>query len=354
MHAIQRPVLFVRLAWPASWLAAFGAAALLFSTAEPVLGATRIRLATLAPEGSVYHKSLLTLRDEWRRISNNQVNLLIFSGGKLGGEADVVRQMGLGSVQAAMITTVGLAAIEPAVDGLQNIPMGFRDYAEVDYVAERLQPMLERQFEAKGFVVLGWSDAGWVRFFSKQPVTVPDDLKRLKMFSWAGSPETVAVYRSAGFTAVALETADIVPGLETGLIEAVPCPPVFALKSQIDRRAPYMLELNWAPLVGALVIRKATWDALPAAWRGPMLQAARAVADDIKQAGRRESEESVTAMSARGLRVIRPSPEVIDVWRQEAEAVYPRIRGRVVQAEVFDRSLELLKEYRAANPGPNR
>jgi len=349
-HSKDRPP---QRSWPASWLRALGAAVLLFSIVEPAFGATRIRLATLAPDGSVYHKSLLGLRDEWRRISRNAVNLTVFSGGKLGGEADVVQQMGLGSVQAAMITTIGLAAIEPAVEGLQSIPMGFRSFAEVDYVGERLQPMLEQRLEAKGYVVLGWSDAGWIHFFSKQPVTVPDDLKRLKMFAWAGNPGTVAVYRSRGFTAVPLETADIVPGLETGLIEVVPCPPVFALKSQIDRRAPYMLEVNWAPLVGALVIRKATWEALPASLRAPMLKAAQAAASDIKQAGRRESQESVQAMIARGLQVNRPTPETIELWRREAQEAYPLIRGRVVQAEVFDRALELLEEYRAANPGPN-
>jgi TRAP-type transport system periplasmic protein len=353
MHPSQSHTGSGHRAWTLSWLAPLCAVALLLSTAEPAFGATRIRLATLAPEGSVYHKSLLVLRDEWRRISQNKVNLTVFSGGKLGGEADVVQQMGLGSVQAAMITTVGLAAIEPAVEGLQSIPMGFRDFDEVDYVGKRLQPMLEERLAAKGYIVLGWSDAGWIHFFSKQPVTVPDDLKRLKMFAWAGNTETVAVYRSRGFTAVPLETADIVPGLETGLIEVVPCPPVFALKSQIDRRAPYMIEINWAPMVGALVIRKATWDALPASLRGPMLKAAQSVASDIKQAGRSESEESVKAMIARGLQVTRPTPEVIALWRREAEAAYPLIRGRVVHGEVFDRALQLLEEFRAAKPIAN-
>jgi TRAP-type C4-dicarboxylate transport system substrate-binding protein len=312
--------------------------------------ATRIRLATLAPSGSVYHKSLLTLREQWRSLSNRQVDLLVYADGKLGGEAEVVRLMGLNSIQAAMLTVVGLSEIDEGVEGLQSIPMGFRDFAEVDHVGQKLQPLLEQRLAAKGYVVLGWSDAGWIRFFTKKPVVYPNDLKPLKLFSWAGNPEVVSIYRSAGFTATALETADIVPGLETGLIEAVPCPPVFALKTQIDRRAPHMLEINWAPLVGAIVVNQKTWNSLPAELRQPLLQAARDTVKQIRAAGRKESDESVKAMVQRGLQVTRLDAEVVQEWRALAEQTYPKIRGKVVPAEVFDQTIRILQEYRDSQP----
>jgi TRAP-type C4-dicarboxylate transport system substrate-binding protein len=309
--------------------------------------AFKLKLATLVPTGSIYHKSLLSLREEWRKLSKGSVDVVIYADGKLGGEAQVVRLMGLNSVQAAMVTAVGLAEIEPAVDGLQSIPMGFRGYEEIDYVGEKLQPMLEERMARKGYVVLGWSDAGWARFFSTKPVHTPDDLRKLKLFSWAGRQEQVDIYRSSGFNAVPLETADIVTSLETGLIEAVPTPPVFALASQMDRRARYMLELDWAPLVGALIVRKASWEKIPAEYRDPMLQAARSIVRDIKAQGRNESVEAVKAMEARGLKVTRPSPEALEQWRSAAEAAYPKIRGRIVPADIFDETMRLLKDYRA-------
>jgi TRAP-type C4-dicarboxylate transport system substrate-binding protein len=39
----------------------------------------------------------------------------------------------------------------------------------VDYVREKMRPAMEKKFLDKGFVVLAWGDAGWVRFFSKEP-----------------------------------------------------------------------------------------------------------------------------------------------------------------------------------------
>jgi TRAP-type C4-dicarboxylate transport system substrate-binding protein len=291
------------------------------------------------------------MREAWRKASNGQVDVVVYADGKLGGEADTVSLMGLNSIQAAMLTTIGLSEIEKAVAGLQSIPMGFDDFAEVDYVGEKLQPMLEERLAKKGFVVLFWSDAGWVRFFSKKPVLFPDDLRKQKLFNWAGNPEELQIYKSAGFTAVPLETADILPSLQTGLIEAAPAPPVFALAGQIDTRAPHMLEINWAPLVGACVIRKATWEKIPEGVRGELLKAAKEAGREIKANGRQESSEAVEAMVKRGLKVTPMTPAAEEAWRLTAEEVYPRIRGTIVPEDVFDRALSLIKEYRAAKGG---
>ncbi|MHB1307350.1 MAG: TRAP transporter substrate-binding protein DctP [Limisphaerales bacterium] len=309
--------------------------------------AERIKLATLAPTGSSYHQSLLALRDAWRKASNGKVELVVYADGKLGGEAETVGLMGVNSLQASLLTAIGLAEIEVAVSGLQNIPMGFRSLAEVDYVGEKLQPMLEERLAAKGYQVLFWSDAGWVRFFSRKPVVHPDDLRKQKLFTWSGSPEAIQIYKAAGFDAVPLETADIVPSLQTGLIDAVPVPPIYALTAQIDSRAPHMVDINWGPLVGACVIRKATWDKFPAALREEMLRAAVITGQQIKEKGRQEMVDSIKAMEKRGLKVSQTTPEVEAEWRAAAEAVYPMVRGKIVPADIFDEALSLLQEFRS-------
>ena len=326
----------------------FAAAALtvwtcIAAAAPPV----KVKLATLAPTGSTYHKSLLALRESWKKTSNGGVDLIIYADGKLGGEADTVNLMSVNSVQASMLTAVGLAEIEQGVGGLQFIHMGFHNLDEVDYVGEKLHPLLQERLAKKGFVVLFWSDAGWVRYFSKKPFSTPDELKKLKLFNWAGNPRQVEIYKSVGFNPVPLETADILPGLQTGLIEVVPVPPVFALAGQMDTRAPHMLELNWAPLVGACVIRKETWEKIPAELHKSLLKAAAATGAEIKANGRKESVESVKAMEKRGLKVIKVAPELEAQWRTAAEATYPQIRGDIVPADVFDQALGTIKEYRA-------
>ncbi|HLP09786.1 MAG TPA: TRAP transporter substrate-binding protein DctP [Opitutaceae bacterium] len=324
----------------------FGAA---FSAvlAGSLTAAPKLKLGTLVPVGTSYHKTLMTMAETWRKESAGATDLNIFAGGKLGGEAEMVGLMQTNNLQAALLTGVGLAEIEPGVTGLQNIPMGFRTLAEVDYVGEHLRPLLEERLAKKGFVVLFWVDSGWVRFFAKQPIERPDDLRKLKLFSWSGNPAQVELYQSAGFDAKALETADIVPGLQTGLIDAVPLPPFFAMAAQVDTRAPHMLELNWAPLIGALVVRKETWEKIPEATRAKLLESARTAGAEIKATGRREMDESVAAMEKRGLQVHKVSPEIEAEWRAISEQVYPKVRGKLVPADIFDEALRLLAECRA-------
>src|SRR6185369_12002330 len=166
---------------------------------------------------------------------------------------------------------------------------------------EHLRPLLEKRIEEKGFVVLFWADAGWVQFFSKKPVLRPDDLRRQKTFVLASDSGQSDLMKAAGFQPVPLEYTDTLTGLQTGLIDAVPTAPFYALAGQFYLPAPYMLEINYAPLVGGLVVTRKAWDALPAA---------------------------------------------VAEWRALFDGVYPKIRGSLVPADVFDEVQRLLREYR--------
>ncbi len=306
-----------------------------------------IKLTTIAPKGGSFHRSLQRMGQAWREASGGSVELIIYPGGIQGGEAAMVDRMRIKQIQAGLLTTTGLSEIEPAVAGLQFMPMMFRNLAEVDYVSEKLRPMLEKRLREKGFVALFWADMGWVRFFSRTPITTPDDLRKLKLFTWAGSTGTADTFREAGFKVVPLEPEDILTSMQTGLIDAVPVPPLIALGSQIYTPAPHMLELNWSPLVGALVISRSVWEEIPFAVRMKMIKAARIAGDEIKATGRRENEESVTTMEKKwGLKVQKVTPQTEALWKHEAEEVHDFVRTKIVPAEIFDEVQRQLVEYR--------
>src|SRR6516162_8767518 len=115
--------------------------------------AIRINLGTLAPRGSVYHQSLQGMAEAWRQAPGGGVRLVIYPDGTQGGEADMVRLMRVGSLQAGLLTAVGLSGIEPAVGGLQGVPLLFRNLEEYEHINEKLRPSLEKRLAEKGFVV---------------------------------------------------------------------------------------------------------------------------------------------------------------------------------------------------------
>ena len=147
----------------------------------PVAAAAKVRvkLATLAPKDTSYHRTLLEMRERWLKATNGDVEIVVYPGGTQGSEADIVKRMNIGELQAAMLSVGGLTEVDPAIAALQEIPMLFRTLDEAAYVIDRLRPELEKRLLAKGFVALFWGDSGWVRFFSRNVATRPNDFKAM-------------------------------------------------------------------------------------------------------------------------------------------------------------------------------
>jgi len=330
------------------------AAALGLSTSAAAQDAVKIRLGTLAPRGTSWHRSLLEMGEKWRAAQGAGSAFIVYTDGSQGGEADMVRRMRVGQLNAALLSVVGLTEIDDSVAALQKMPMVFRSWDEVDYVREKLRPGLEKRFLEKGFVVLFWGDAGWVRFFSKEPALRPADYRRMKVFAWVGDNPQVDIMKALGYQPVVLEISDILPGLQTGMINMVPSTPFYALVGQFYGHAPYMLDMNWVPIVGAVVMTRKAWDAMSPSAQKALRQAADAGGAELRAISRRENEEAVAAMKKRGLKVEPLTPEIQAEWRAVAEQAYPLIRGRMVPAPLFDEVQQALREYRAAQPGARR
>lgn len=307
----------------------------------------RVRLATLVPKGTSFHMSLQEMGDQWAKASGGNVQVTIYTDGTMGGEADMVKRMRVGQIQAALLSAPGLAQIEDSVRGLQLMPLMFASLEEFDFVRDHLKAGLEKKFLDKGFVVLFWGDAGWVHFFSKYPAQHPDDFKKGKMFVWSGDKDSATIMKAIGINAVGLEHTDVLTSLQTGLIDSVPSVPFYALAGQFDKPAPNMLDINWVPLLGATVITKKAWDEIPPNVQAQLRKSADEAGLKIKKRSREEAEESVVAMQKRGLKVTKMTPELQKEWNAFAESVYPQIRGKLVPADLFDEVQKLVKEYRA-------
>ncbi len=312
---------------------------------------TKLRLATLLPRGSSHYQVLESMGQQWRSASGGNISLTIYPDGTMGDEHDCVRRMRVGQIQAATLSVDGLSEIDSSVGAVQKIPMVYRSLGEMEYVRLQMEPELERRLEAKGLVVLFWADTGWVHIFSREPAMHPNEFKRTKVFVGASDIDEAGVVKSLGFQAVPLEWSDVLTSLQTKMVDTVTTAPFLSLAGQYDLVARHMLELPWVPLVGATVITKKAWDAIPPQDREAFRQAALEAGKQMQARGRQESLEAVEAMKKRGLQVHPVSPALMDEWQRFCEAVYPRMRGSMVPADMFDEVLRLVKQYRESSGG---
>ncbi len=308
-----------------------------------------VRMATLVPDGSTWHQILKETAEKWKTISGGRVVVRLFPGGVAGDDPDVVRKMRLGTLNAGLLTAVGVGEIDKSVYAL-GIPLAYDSYEEVYSVLEKMRPKLEAGLGAKGFVVLNWADGGWVHFFAQKPVAVPDDLRPLKLFSWAGDPESVEVWRSAGFNPVPLPSTEIATALQTGLVQALGSPPQVAVISQYFNHAKNMTDLRWQLLLGATLITKSTWEKIPADLHPALLEATREAGARLQAEIRGSEQKDIEAMKKRGLNVVPVTAAQRALWQKLTESIYPKVRGPIVPAEAFDEALRYRDEFRKQNP----
>jgi TRAP-type C4-dicarboxylate transport system substrate-binding protein len=316
--------------------------------AAPVLlGAqrqVRIRLATEAPAGSLWEVHLKRLAADWRRISDNQVNLMVFAGGSAGDDAKVVSLLRTGRPEAAALTT-GLARIDKAFN-VFSLPFFYESNAELFAVVERLEPNLKQRLAQNGLTFVAWGFGGWVQIFSKEPVSTLDDLRHVKLWTSSSEGELLQWYKDNGFTPVPLSVADAMAALSTGRIDAMPSPPYAAMAFQWYNRAPHMLDLEVAPIVGAIVVNTRVWNQVPEAMRARLIDAAAQMDLALRSEIPEQDAEAVTEMRRRGLTVATRSG---GGWTELSASLRQSMRGSMVPADVFDSALRARDTYRASD-----
>lgn len=307
-----------------------------------------IKMGSIAPEGSAWHDALLRLKQQWRDISDGQLELRIYPGGVLGGEGEMVRKIQRRGLDAIAISGSGLPQVDDSIHCL-NLPLLFDSYENFDYVRTGISPIVEARLDKKGYKVLTWTEGGWVNFFAKEAVRTPQDLKKLRLWISSGDPTTERLLKELGFNVVPLPTTDMLTGLQTGLVEAIDVPPLFALLDRSYEYAPYMTDFKWAPLNAAIIISARTWKRIPSKLHDKLLASAQAVGQGLREEVRSSSKEAIKEMQARGLEVIVPTAEDLMHWQALTDESFPKIRGTLCESEIFDQVISLDQAYEKQN-----
>ncbi len=302
-----------------------------------------IKLGSLAPTGTAWHRVLEDLDTEWRKITNDQVRVRIYPGGVLGDESDVVVKMRLGQIQGAGLTAKGLSDIDKGIWGL-SLPLQVHSDEQLHWLHAQVEDELVQRYREAGFVILTWTHLGWIHWFSDRPIRTPADLKQTRMFSWAGQAEMEALWKQEGYQVISLSLLDVLAALETGMINSIAQIPMSVAAYQWFGIVNYTSDLLWSNLPGAMVITVEAWERIPEEYRAPMLAAARRLGGNLQNEVKQLEAEALKVMQEYGLQIIEITPEEFKQWEEIVSQMRIKLRGTLVDTVMYDRVVDLLDQ----------
>jgi TRAP-type C4-dicarboxylate transport system substrate-binding protein len=307
-----------------------------------------IKLATLAPEGSSWIATFDAIDKEVREKTDQQVRFKFYPGGVLGDEKDMLRKMYIGQIHAAALSSAGLSAIFKEMDVFQ-IPFLFESHDEVDYVIKEMDVFFREGFEKNDYVLLAWSEAGFVHLMSTRPVATLDDLRKVKVWTWANSPMTKVIFDEANVAAIPLSVPDVLVGLQTGLVDVVYASPSLAISLQWFTKIKYLTDVNLIYLIGGVVMRKEMFNKMSPANQNILMDVFRRQMAKLKLTIRKENREALQVMVKHGVKIITPSPAQVAEFKAISEKAMHRLVDKSFSKKVKDELSAKLEAYRKKN-----
>jgi TRAP-type C4-dicarboxylate transport system substrate-binding protein len=330
------------------WLG-FIALSLTMPPAVSVAKTLQIKIATLAPEGSSWIKTFHAIDAEVRTKTDKQVGFKFYPGGVMGDEKDMLRKVHIGQIHGAALTSAGLSTIFSEMDVFQ-IPFLFESHDEVDYVIEAMDAFFRKGFDENGYILLGWSEGGFVRLMSTTPVASLDDLRKVKVWTWADSPMTKVIFDQANISAIPLSVPDVLVGLQTGLVDVVYAPPSGAIALQWFTKTKYMADVNLIYLIGGLVMQKKVFNEISPDHQKILLETCRSRMNELKTTVRKENQEAIQVMVKHGVKIITPAATQVADFKKVSDQAMQRLEGKSFSKKIRDEVISKLKTYRKNNP----
>lgn len=307
--------------------------------------ANEIKIATLAPDGSTWMKTMRAIDTEVRKRTENRVGFKFFPGGVQGDEKDVIRKMRNGQIHGAAFTGFGLGSIVPEVRVLE-LPFMFETLDELDHVLAGTGAYYDKAFEEKGYTVLGWTDVGFVYLFTKTPVRKPADMPGAKWWIWSGDQLAEIFFKAFKITPIPLAAPDVLTSLQTGVVDAVYSSPLACVALQWFTRVKFMSDIPVTHGVSAVVVSRKALDGVSDADMAVIREVSRRHLAELTARTRVQNNEAIEEIKKEGVQMVAVDAATRKEFADRGRAAWADGVGTLYSQELLDRVKGMLAEYR--------
>jgi len=306
----------------------------------------QLKIATLLPESTDRAKTMLAAADEIKERTEGRVSIKYYFGGSQGNDNKVLYKMKIGQLHGTTFSPSALR--KPYVDiNLYGLPFIFQSEDEVDYVRKAMDAKFQSGLEEAGYVNFGFAGGGFAMVLSNEPVRSHSDLIGKKVWVPEGDIFSYEAMQALDLTPVPLEIANVMMGLQTGLIDIVAIPPAGALVFQWHTKVKYVTQMPIIFTMYFMVIDAKAFKRIDSVDQAIVREVMGRVYDELDAAERRDAPKALEALINSGIESVEPLPgEFTKLQKITAEAIRSMADRGMFSPELLEEILALVQEYR--------
>ena len=286
-----------------------------------------LKIATLAPDGTSWMKAMRSGAREIAERTEGRVKLRFYPGGVMGNDRSVLRKIRIGQLHGGAVTVGSLIPIYPDIQ-IYSLPFLFSSFGEVDYIRQRMDPIIIFGLRERGFISYGLSEGGFAYLMSQAPLLSVEDLRRQKVWSPEGDIVAYAAFEAIGVSPIPLPLTDVLTGLQTGLINTVVNSPIATIALQWHTRVNHFADIPLLYLYGTLVIKERALHKLSTQDRAILKEVMEERFQQINGQSRRDNLNAQEALKRQGITFNSPSRDQMTEWRMYINQAIKKLRNR--------------------------
>jgi TRAP-type C4-dicarboxylate transport system substrate-binding protein len=306
-----------------------------------------LKIATLSPEGSPWMEKMRQGANAIAEKTAGRVRFKFYPSGIMGNDKAVLRKIRFGQLHGGAFTGGSLSNVFSGGQ-VYSLPLKFRSLEEIDYVRNRMDPMLQKGYEKGGFVTFGLAEGGFAYVMSHTPVRRMDELRNQKVWVPDHDPTISEAMNVFGIKPIPLPISDVRASLQTGLIDTVTVSPIGAIVLQWHTQVKYVTEMPLVYIFGMLAVDKKVFAKISAEDQKIVHLSMERTWHEIDRQNRTANIDAMNVLRKMGIEFVKPAAGDEDEWFAVAAGVTQRLIDSGVVSQNLVNILDgHLKTYRS-------
>jgi TRAP-type C4-dicarboxylate transport system substrate-binding protein len=303
------------------------------------------KIATISPDGLGWMSKFRVGLERIEAETNKRVTFKIYPGGVQGDDATVLRKMRIRQLNGGVFAAGSLTRFFPDLQ-VYNLPLQFRSYEEVDFVRARMDSYISDGLQKAGIKTFAFTETGFAYLLANEPVSSLADLRKLKAWIPDNDPIAAELIKSFDVSPIPLNITDVLPALQTGMINAVVGPPSVILALQWHNHLTHLMNLPLVYIYSMLAMDMKVYSKASSTDQDTVVKILDEVFELVGRETRSDNERALQALKKIGITFVEPTDKA--EWQTAADlSVQKLMRSGEISGKVVNTYLELLKNFRS-------